>query len=67
MRVGFTDGSGYKERLISAATPVVSDTTAPHQANRPPRVSAPIADATIVNESGTHEVSLFRGIQRRRQ
>ncbi len=61
VRVSFTDGSGYAETLISAATPVVSDTTALQQQgapNRAPTVSDAISDATIVNESGTHEVSL---------
>ena len=58
VQVSFTDGARYEEHLISAATPVVSDTAALQQANRPPAVSASIVDATIVNESGTHEVSL---------
>ena len=50
---------------LSAATVrvEVSDTTAPglqgqDSSNRPPTVASPIVDATIINRSGTHEVSL---------
>ena len=37
------------------------------QLNQPPTVASAIGDATIVNESGTHQVSLSGDVQRRRQ
>ncbi len=53
----------YSNLPVSTVRVEVSDTTTPGQqeqvpANQPPTVSAAIADAVIVNESGTHEVSL---------
>ena len=51
----------YSSVVVSAVTVSVSDTTQEQQkeqANRPPTVASAIADATIVQESGTQTVSL---------
>ena len=50
----------YANALASTVSVSVSDTTTPppQQQNRAPTVASAINDATIVNESGTHQVSL---------
>ena len=56
--------AGYGSVVVSTVSVAVSDTTPPQQqgqdppANRAPTVSSAIADATIVSESGTQQVSL---------
>ncbi len=53
---GVTSGDAKYAAAAPATVPVaVTDTTPP---NQPPTVSSAIADATIVNESGTHRASL---------
>ncbi len=60
-RVGSQD-TKYAAVPVSSVSVAVSDTTPPDQqqkvANNPPAVASAIDDATIVNETGAHRVSL---------
>ena len=58
-----SDDAKYAAALLSTVSASVSDTTQQQQQgqgtpNQPPTVSSAIGDAIIVNQSGTHQVSL---------
>ena len=61
----FGGASQYPALKISSITPAAQRALIADISARPPTVYSAIGDATIVNESGTKQVSLSSCIQRR--